>query len=123
MSLTSVFKPEGSIIAGIATGALVWGIYAKDLPDTATVHATDPGDVNIDLARKKATRTAAAAVAAVSLLSRDVNVFVLGASFLFILDFNARHANASNPQTGELVTQGYGYGPGLRSVNAPAAAA
>jgi hypothetical protein len=96
---------------------LVYTIYDKSLPDSGTIHATDPGDINIELARKKATETSAAALSAITLLTKDVNVFVLGAAMLFALDMHTRHANASNNQTGALVTQGYGYGNELRSVS------
>ena len=117
MALTSILKPEGSVAMGIATIILVYAIYDHELPDMATVHATDPGDVNVEMARKKATWAAAGGVAAIALLTKDVNIFVLGAAALFAFDMHARHANATNPQTGTLVTQGYGYAPGLRSVS------
>jgi hypothetical protein len=95
----------------------VYAIYDKELPDMATIHATNAGDINIEQARKKATWTSAGVLSAITLLTKDVNVFILGAAVLFALDMHTRHANASNPQTGELVTQGYGYGDGLRSVS------
>lgn len=117
MAFTSILKPDGSIAIGIATGILVYVIYDRSLPDAATMHATDAGDVNIDQARKKATWTSAAVLSGITLLTKDVNVFVLGAAVLFALDFHTRHANASNPETGALVSQGYGYAPALRSVS------
>lgn len=117
MPFKSILEPQGSVVSGIATIILVAVIYDRELPDTATIHATDPGDVNIDKARKKATWTAAAVVSGITLLTKDVNIFVLGAVTLFALDMHARHANASNNVTGDLVTQGYGYAPGLRAVS------
>lgn len=117
MAFTSILKPDGSITMGIATGILVYAIYDRSLPDAATMHATDPGDLNIDAARKKATWASAGVLSAITLLTKDVNVLVLGAVVLFALDMHARHANASNPDTGELATQGYGYGNELRSVS------
>jgi hypothetical protein len=102
---------------GIATAVLVYAIYDKELPDTATIHATDPGDVNVDMARKKATLTSAGLVSGIALVTKDVNIFVLGSVVLFALDMHTRHANATNPQTGSLVSQGNGYAPGLRAVS------
>jgi len=117
MALTSILKPDGSIAIGVATGILVYTVYDKELPDMATIHATDAGDLNVDAARKKAAWTSAGVLSLVTLLTKDVNVFILGAVMIFALDMHTRHANASNPQTGMLVTQGYGYGSDLRSVS------
>lgn len=116
MAITSILKPDGSVAIGIATGVLVWAIYTQSLPDAATMHATDANDINIESGRKKATITSAAVLSGITLLTKDVNVFILGGVVLFALDFHARHANASNPATGTLVAD-TGYAPGLRSVS------
>lgn len=117
MVFKSILRPDGSVALGIATAVFVYAIYSKGLPDTGTIHATDAGDVNIELARKKSAWAAAAAVSGITLLTKDISVFTLGAASIFVLDMHTRHANASNNQTGELVTQGYGYGSELRSVS------
>lgn len=104
MAIKSILRPEGSITMGIATGILVYAIYDRSLPPAATMHATKPNDINIEAGRKKATITSAGVVAAVSLLTRDANVFILGGIVLIALDIHARHANAVNPSTGELVS-------------------
>jgi hypothetical protein len=117
MAFTSILKPDNSVALGVATAVFVYTIYSKALPDTGTIHATDPGDVNIDLARKKAAWTAAAAVSGITLLTKDISVFTLGAAAIFALDMQTRHANASNNETGELVSQAPGYGNTLRSVS------
>jgi hypothetical protein len=114
--IKSILKPDGSVIIGLATAITMYSIYDRSLPDAATMHATDAGDINIAAGRKKATLTAASVLGVVTLLTKDVNVFILGGVVLFALDFHARHANASNPQTGLLVSD-QGYAPGLRSVS------
>jgi hypothetical protein len=116
MTFTSILKPNESIVASIATGVLVYAVYDRSLPDASTMQATDANDINIEAGRKKATLTSAAVLAAITLLTKDVNVFILGGVTLFAFDFHARHANASNPATGALVTD-TGYAPGLRSVS------
>lgn len=116
MEFKSILKPDGSIALGIATAITVYAVYDRSLPDAATMHATDAGDINIEAGRKKATMTATAVLGTVTLLTRDINVFILGGVVLFALDFHARHANATNPQTGNLVSD-QGYAPGLRSVS------
>jgi hypothetical protein len=112
----SILKPDGSIVIGISTGILVWAIFNQSLPDAATMHATDANDTNIEAGRKKATITSAAVLSGITLLTKDVNVFILGGVILFALDFSARHANASNPVTGALVSD-QGYDTKLRSVS------
>lgn len=116
MEFKSILKPDGSIALGIATAVTVYAIYDRSLPDAATMHATDPNDINIEAGRKKATLTAAALLGTITLLTKDVNIFILGGVTLFALDFHARHANASNPVTGALVSQPEAYGK-LRSVS------
>jgi hypothetical protein len=116
MAFKSILEPQGSVVSGIATAILVYAIYDQALPDAATMHATDANDINIEAGRKKATWTSAGILAAITLLTKDVNIFILGGVTLFALDFHARHANASNPQTGNLVAD-QGYAPGLRSVS------
>lgn len=104
----SVLKPEGSLVLGVATAAMVYGVYTFSLPNTAQMHATMPGDINIEAGRKKAAWTSAVVVAGVSLMAKDKTIFVLGGVVLIALDWHARHANVSHPETGKLVsTQGY----------------
>lgn len=104
---------------GVATGIFVTVVYDRSLPSTAVMHATDAGDMNIEAGRKKAAWTSAAVLSGVTLLTRDVNVFILGAVVLFALDMHTRHANAASPHTGDLVSQAPGYGSDgqLRSVS------
>lgn len=105
MAIKSILKPDGSILMGVATAALVAFIFKTQLPTTAVIHATAPAnDNNIDAARKKATWTSIGVLSAITLLTRDTNVFVLGGVVTIALDFNARHANASHPVTGQLVS-------------------
>jgi len=116
--MKSILKPDGSVTLGMATAITVWAIFDKSLPDTATIHATDPGDINVEQARKKAVYTSAAVLGIVTLMTKDVNVFILGGVVLFALDMHTRHANASSPATGALVSVAPGYdSQTLRSVS------
>lgn len=114
--MKSILKPDGSIAMGIATAIFVTVVYDRSLPNSATMHATDAGDINIEAGRKKAAWTSAAVLSGVTLLTRDVNVLILGAVVLFAVDMHARHANASNPDTGALVSPAPGYDNTLKSV-------
>ena len=114
----SILKPEGSLVAGIATGALVYGVYTMNLGNLASVHATVAGDGNARAARKKAAIEATAAVAAISLLAKDINIFILGGGIAVLLDWHARHAVESNPDTGQLADN-TGYVPAEQAVPVP----
>lgn len=111
----SVLKPEGSMMAGIATGALVYGIYSMNLGNLATIHATPSGDGNARASRKKAAIEAVSAVAAISLLAKDVHIFILGGAITVLLDWHARHAIEAHPDTGQL-TDNTGYVPAEEAI-------
>ena len=111
----SILKPEGSIMAGVATGALVYGIYTINLGSLAQVHATPSGDNNTRAARKKAAIQAVAAVGAISLLAKDANIFILGGGIVVLLDWHARHAVEAHPETG-LLYDNTGYVPAEEAV-------
>lgn len=106
----SILKPEGSVVAGIATGALVIAIYQMNVGNLAQVHMTPAHDKNVCASRKKAAIQAVAAVSAISLLTKDVTIFILGGGITFLLDWHTRHAICAAPDTGELVANA-GYGP------------
>jgi hypothetical protein len=120
MAIQSILKPDGSVAVGIATAIVVYTVYDRALPNASVIHATDANDPNIEASRKKATWTSAGVLSTITLITKDVNVLILGGVVLFALDFHTRHANASNPVTQELVSdQGYAspsVGGGLRSV-------
>jgi hypothetical protein len=111
----SILKPEGSLALGVATAGMVYGVYSFSLPNTATMHATQAQDNNIEAARKKAAWTSTAVVSMVSLLTKDKTILVLGGVVLIALDWHARHANAVDPTTGQLVDDN-GYQPAQNTV-------
>ncbi|SRR6266705_6949788 len=111
----SILKPEGSMVAGIATAALVYGVYTANVGSTVTLHASPSGDPNGRAARKKAAIEAVTIVAAVSLLARDINIFILGGGVTVLLDWHARHAVEAHPETGQLADNS-GYVPAEQAV-------
>ena len=103
--MASILKnAESSLGFAVATGALTYGLYSFNVPSVSVVHATAPNDVNVEAGRKKAAITAGIAVVGISVLTRDVNVFIVGGVILILLDFSIRHANSTHPVTGELVS-------------------
>lgn len=114
-------KPEVSLTVAAATGALVYGIFMTELPPAADVHAAPPHNPFAGRSINVAGWTAAAAVAGISLLAKDPTVFVVGGSFAAFLTWRMKHANMTNPGTGEVTlppqqgtpapAQGQQYGP------------
>jgi hypothetical protein len=96
-------KPEMSLGASLAVMFLDYGIFQMNLPSTADVKSGNPHNSYVDSSRKAATWTAVGACAALSLLSKDPNLFIFGAGFAVVLDFYYRHANATSPFTGQVV--------------------
>lgn len=111
----SVLKPEGSIVAGIATAALVYGVYTANIGNVATLHASPAGDNNGRAARRKAAIESVTVVSAISLLAKDVTIFILGGMVVVLLDWHARHAVEAHPETGQLADNS-GYVPAEQAV-------
>jgi hypothetical protein len=95
-------RPETSLTVGLATAALVWAVYQMHMPTTADTRATTPNNAAINSSRQVSTWTAAGIVAAVSLLSHDPTVFVIGGAMVVALDFTHRAADATSPSTNSI---------------------
>lgn len=95
-----MMKPEVSIPAGLATAALVYGIYGRGLPPMVDVRAAEADDNHVAAIRRQNAWMAAGVVGAVSLLAKDPTIFVIGGAMVIALDWSTRHANAVNPLIG-----------------------
>lgn len=96
----SILKPENSIVAGIATVGLVFGIYQLDVGPVSQVQMSDPNHPSLETSRKKAGYTAFIAVAALTLLARDQNVGLLGFGTIIAMEMHYRHAIMADGITG-----------------------
>lgn len=109
------FKPrlsgENSIIASLATVALVLGVYNMKVGPVSDVHATAPNDGNIQAAVRKAGWTAVIAVAGLTLLAKDKNIAILGGAAIIAEELSYRHALMTNPGTGQIVLTPQAYAP------------
>jgi hypothetical protein len=92
-----------SLGVGLATAALVWGIYQVALPSAADVRVGPASDRDAAAAERTATWASAAAVAGVSLLAKDPTVFVLGGSMTVAMAWWMRHSNAYDPAIGSVL--------------------
>jgi hypothetical protein len=102
----SVLKPENSIVAGVATIAMVAGIYQLDVGPVSSVTASEPYTVPASAAIKKAGYTSLVLVAGIALMARDPNIVILGGAAIFAFHAHYRHANMSDPGTGDIVPPG-----------------
>ena len=93
-------KPEHSLGASLAVMALDFGIFQLNLPTTADVKATSPHNSQIGSSTNAAAWTAISASAALSLVTRDANIFIFGAGFAVVLTYMYKHANLVSPTTG-----------------------
>lgn len=91
-----------SLGVGLATAALVWGVYNTALPSVAEARVSAPNDADLAATERAASWTAAAVVAGVSLLSKDPTVFVIGGSMVVALAWWHRHSNHFNAAQGKL---------------------
>lgn len=98
----SILKPSESTMASAATVGFVIAVYQMNLGTGAQVHATDPNHPVLESSRKKAGYTALAGVAALTLLTKDVNIGILGGGTIIAMELTNRHAIMSNPITGKM---------------------
>lgn len=85
---------ESSVTVGLATAAVVWGIYQVSMPAIADVRVSEPHDRDLAATERTAAWTSAAVVGGISLIAKDPTVFVIGASMIIALSWWHRHANA-----------------------------
>jgi hypothetical protein len=102
---------ENSIIASLATVALVVGIYSMKVGPVSDVHATEANDGNMAASVKKAGWESVVAVAGVTLLARDPNVAILGGAAIIAEELLYRHALMAHPQTGQITVAPQAYQP------------
>jgi|SRR5690349_9949846 len=98
----SILKPSESTVASAATVGFVIAIYQMNLGTGAQVHATDANHPVLETSRKKAGYTALAGVTALTLLTRDANVGILGGGTIIAMELTNRHSIMANPITGKM---------------------
>lgn len=103
-----VLGKENSVIMSLAAVGLVIAVYNASAGPVADVHATEPMDVNMGHGIRKAGWLSIAAIAGITLLSRDLNVAILGGGTIIAEEFVYHHAHMANPGTGKLMPPGAG---------------
>lgn len=116
----SILKPSESTMASAATVGFVIAVYQMNLGTGAQVHATDANHPVLESSRKKAGYTALAGVAALTLLTKDVNIGILGGGTIIAMELTNRHAIMANPITGKMESPGHDVYAGPSLVPQPA---
>jgi hypothetical protein len=101
-STPSGYKPADSMTIALATAAGVAVIYSGKIGPVADVQTTTPGDPSINASIKKAGWEAIALVAAMTLLSRDLNVAILGFGAIVLEHTMYLHGEMASPADGKI---------------------
>lgn len=123
--MSKLFTPrisgETSVIASLSVVALVVAIYNAKIGPVSDVHATGANDGNIAAGIRKAGWTSLGVVAAISLLAGDTNVIILGGAAVVAEELAYRHANMTNPATGQIQVTPQAYVPASGQLSTAAA--
>lgn len=111
-------KPADSITISLATGIGVAALYASAVGPISDVHTTLPGDTAVNASIKKAGWKSILLVAAVTLMTRDLNVVYLGGGMIIYDHIVYLHADMASPETGEISTTPQSYQPQGAGVSA-----
>jgi hypothetical protein len=104
--LKSIMRPEGSIMAGVAVGALVAGIYNLEVGSVSAAGASEANHPILESSKKKAGYLSLVLVAGIALLAKDPNILITGGVVIIGMELSYRHAIMQNPQTGQIVAPG-----------------
>jgi len=99
-------KPEISLPVGLATAAVVYGIYQNGLPPVVDIRTAPQNHPDVEGAERAAAWTSAVVVAGISLIAKDPTVFVIGGAMVVALSWWHRHANNVNPEWSLAVPRG-----------------
>jgi hypothetical protein len=102
MSWKSVLKPEGSIVASLATIGAVYGVYQLNVGNVSQAHATTPNHPVLESSRKKAGFQALVLVAGLTLITKDANIGILGGGAIIAMELSYRHGIMSDTTTGKM---------------------
>ena len=105
------YKAADSITIALATALGVAVIYSGKVGPAADVATTMPGDPSVNASIKKAGWESLVLVAAVTLLSRDLNVAILGFGAVALEHTMHLHAEMVSPATGQIQAAPQAYAP------------
>jgi hypothetical protein len=108
----SVLKPSDSMVSSIAVAGSVYAIYAMGVGTISSTYATDANHAALESSRKKAGYTSFILVSAVTLMTRDANIGILGYGSIVAMELMYRHAIMVDPSIGRMQSPAEtGYAP------------
>jgi hypothetical protein len=96
------YAPADSMTIALATAGGVFVIYNGKIGPAADVQASMPGDPGINASIKKAGWEALLLVAGMTLLSRDLNVAILGFGAIMLEHTLYLHSEMASPASGQI---------------------
>jgi hypothetical protein len=111
-------RPADSITISLATAIGVAAIYAQGVGPVSDVHMTQPGDGAINSSIRKAGWKSILLVTGVTLLSRDLNVVLLGGGMIIYDHIAYLHADMASPANGEIAASPEAYQPAAPGASA-----
>lgn len=113
--MRSLLRPDTATMTGVLTAAGVYLIYAHATPSLADIRSAPAHDTDVESCRKQAAWKSVGLIAAVFLVSRDFNSYIISGAALVGADYMVKHANAVSPQTGkvDMSTAGDTTAPGM----------
>ena len=97
--MKSILKPEASTIAGLATIGTVFAVYQLQIGTVAQATTTASNHPVLNSSRKKAGYTSLFAVAALTLITKDANIGILGGGTIIAMELSYRMGIMQNPST------------------------
>lgn len=94
--------PEASLGTALGVAVLSYGVFQLHLAPMVDVRTCEAGNKDVASMAKSAAWTSAAAVAGVSLITKDATVFTIGGAVVIALYWMYAHANAVSPLTGKV---------------------
>jgi hypothetical protein len=99
-------QPSQSVGIGLATAGLVLAIHSQATPTMADIRVGQPNDDQIDRGERAASWMSVGVVSAISLLTKDPTIFIIGGAATIAMAWWTRHSNVLNPLIGMASMEG-----------------
>lgn len=103
------YKPADSMTIALAAAGAVAVVYSSTIGPAADVQASISGDPSVNSSIKKAGWEALALVTVMTVLSRDLNVAILGYGAILVEHTKYLHSELASPATGQIQAQPAAY--------------
>ena len=101
--MKSFLKPDAATIAGLATIGAVFATYQLNVGTVSQAAVTEPNNPALASSRKKAGYTSLVLVSALTLITHEANVAILGGGAIIALELSYRHGIMAHPQSMQMV--------------------